>query len=474
MLIRISLCVLLAGPVVAAAQQTSLPAISKALQSANGTQITIDGAGFGMGLPKVNLAGVNLTVLAASNTAITAAVPIGLAPGSYRITVTNSRTNLFGVFTATVNIAANSVGPAGMQGAPGVAGAAGAAGAAGNRGAAGRAGPVGLNGPAGAPGAVGPSGPNGSAGSVGVAGPSGPTGPAGAVGATGPSGPNGPAGSVGAAGPAGPNGPAGSTGAAGPAGPNGTAGSAGAAGPAGAKGATGPAGPNGPAGVPGPTGTAGPQGVAGPVGPTGSIGPTGGVGPQGPVGQTGATGSTGMSGMLGAAGAQGPTGPQGVTGPTGAQGKAGAGYQIFSANFSFPASSPSDVGAAALGVTQAAPLDNQDGLSGFGVTSPVRPLYFRNNCFVSNLQVTVFGAQGTSAATIGTVSSTATSADAGDTYAQFADVCTVHANNGSPVSCTTGGPVPGSPDAVYVSLVALLDTPSDYANARAMVSFTCN
>lgn len=209
MFTRLTLCLLLAVPVVASAQESALPVISEVLDNPAGTQITINGTGFGTGTPVVNLAGTKLTVVKTSNTAIVAALPAGTAAGSYFLTVTNSATHLFGLFSAAIPPAIGPIGaagPAGPQGAQGPAGAPGATGATGPAGAAGPTGPIGLQGATGAAGPAGQTGPTGPAGATGLNGATGAQGPQGPAGATGA------AGTAGIAGTTGPQGPSGSTG----------------------------------------------------------------------------------------------------------------------------------------------------------------------------------------------------------------------------------------------------------------------
>lgn len=157
---------LLAFTALARAQETLFPIIQSVTENALGTQITINGKGFGTKLPRVALTGSPLTVNSASDTSVTANLPSGIVPGAYLLTVQNATTGLLGIFDATIG----QVGPAGPQGPVGPMGPPGS---------------QGPPGPAGAPGAQGQQGP---AGATGPAGPTGPTGPAGPTGAPGPSG----------------------------------------------------------------------------------------------------------------------------------------------------------------------------------------------------------------------------------------------------------------------------------------------
>jgi hypothetical protein len=292
MLARLCLAIFMAAPSILLAQETLLPVVANVTENAAGTQIIINGAGFGKTTPAVSLSGVNLTVVNSTDTVVTANLPGSIAAGTYLLDVQNTRTRLLGFFTVAIGQsgAPGPQGPAGPQGLPGPMGPAGPAGANGAAGAAGSAGPIGATGPAGPAGSAGPTGPAGQIGPAGLAGATGLTGPAG------PAGPAGPTGAIGLTGPAGATGLTGAAGAVGPAGPVGATGLTGSAGPVGA---TGPAGPAGPSGATGLTGPAGATGATGPIGPTGAAGP---AGPSGPTGETGPAGPAGPAGSLGLSG----------------------------------------------------------------------------------------------------------------------------------------------------------------------------
>ena len=248
---RICFGLMLVAPVFAVAQEKLIPIITNVQETAGGTQLTINGTGFGTVRPQVTLSGEQLTVLNSTDTKVTVTLPAGIIPGSYLVTLVNERTRLPAVFSALVG---SVQGPAGPPGVPGPAGAAGAQG------------PIGLTGPAGPKGAAGVQGPQGSQGSPGPQGPIGPAGPTGATGKTGATGAQGPIGLTGAIGP---------KGAAGPQGLQGLPGAIGPVGPTGAPGAQGPAGPTGAPGPIGETGAQGPQGIPGQTGPAGIPGPAG-------------------------------------------------------------------------------------------------------------------------------------------------------------------------------------------------------
>ena len=113
-----------------------------------GTNISPSGS-----LPGVNLNNVALLVVVYNNTQVTANLSGVLAPGSYRLTVTNSA-GLTGILDMTLG-ADGPVGPTCSIGPPGPAGPAGAQGPQG---------PPGPQGPAGSPGQAGPAGPQGPSG----------------------------------------------------------------------------------------------------------------------------------------------------------------------------------------------------------------------------------------------------------------------------------------------------------------------
>jgi type VI secretion system Hcp family effector len=132
--------------------------ISGAFADAEAELMTIRGANFGEHRPRVTLGGQALTVLSSGPFEILAALPPGLEPGSYRLTVSRGRgEGRSDTFAVTIG----AVGPAGPPG------------------------PEGPEGPPGLPGPQGPPGPQGLPGSQGPAGPPGPQGPQGPPGAGG-------------------------------------------------------------------------------------------------------------------------------------------------------------------------------------------------------------------------------------------------------------------------------------------------
>ncbi len=128
--------------------------ISSAFADANTELLTIRGSGFGDRAPRVTLAGEPLPVLSSGPFEVLASLPLGLEPGSYRLTVSRGRgEGKSDTFDVTL-------------------GAAGAAGPGRPAGTEGPEGPAGLPGPQGLPGQPGQPGPPGPAGAPGPHGPS--------------------------------------------------------------------------------------------------------------------------------------------------------------------------------------------------------------------------------------------------------------------------------------------------------------
>jgi hypothetical protein len=172
------------------------------------TTLVVLGGGF-TAYSKVYLAGLQLTgvTVDALGNKLTAALPVGVAPGSYMVHVSNTADGRRGVqFIVTIGATAGSPGAVGLPGEPGPQGEQGEIGPQGPPGA------DGSPGAAGATGAPGPAGADGAAGAAGTAGAPGEVGATGAAGAPGERGAPGRAGDPGGIGPAGPAGPAGSSG----------------------------------------------------------------------------------------------------------------------------------------------------------------------------------------------------------------------------------------------------------------------
>jgi hypothetical protein len=247
-------------------------------------------------------------------------------------------------------------------------------------------------------------------------------------------------------------------------GPQGPVGPQGPAGTAGAKGATGATGPTGPAGLPGPSGATGLAGPAGPAGPSGATGLAGPAGPAGPSGATGLAGPAGPTGPTGAVGPTGATGPAGATGPTGAVGPTGAtgpaGGQVWSGNSLLP--SGFDTYAAF------APLSGVGGTYGTSGEGLKNILLVPQDCTATNYTVTIYGAQGTSTIDSGIAYSPTFYAGWYDTL-----VCTVTANNGNPVSCTSPGPVSLTKGLQITNTILGATNPPDFDNVQVLTSFVC-
>jgi type VI secretion system Hcp family effector len=227
------------------------PVIISASADVEAEHLTIRGLYFGRSAPHVRLAGEELTVLSSSPFEILAALPAGIEPGSYLLTVSQRfRPNRSVTFDVTVGAVGpqGPGGPQGPEGPPGLPGPQGLQGLPGPEGARGPVGPKGLSW-RGAWGeaiqykvdeavshegsawiakkeSVGVTPADGDVWSLlaarglqGVDGPQGPIGPVGPQGVVGPPGTIGPQGLQGAVGPAGAQGPAG------PQGPPGAGGS---------------------------------------------------------------------------------------------------------------------------------------------------------------------------------------------------------------------------------------------------------
>jgi hypothetical protein len=235
-------------------------------------------------------------------------------------------------------------------------------------------------------------------------------------------------------------------------------------GPIGPQGPVGPQGPMGPQGPLGLTGPQGPQGAVGPQGPIGLTGATGPAGPQGAKGDTGATGPQGATGATGAPGPAGPTGPTGAPGPAGADGRNGApGGLVFAANMGMPSGGISQLAAVPTG---AGSFSEYAG----AITTAETVLPVAEACNAGNFTVTAIGATGTSTVTAylaGTTDPTGNSNEGGIIG------CTLTANNGARVSCTSSS-VASLSVGMYVNFALInFSTASDWANARVYLSFVC-
>ncbi len=163
----------LGGPV--AADSSKAPVITSVRATPTGL-LQVFGSNFSGGAPTVRLGtlAAPLAVTTATATQIDVAMPGGIAPGGYLLSLSIAKKNgkegngedvLSDEFWVTIG-AAGPTGPQGPAGAPGPMGATGLPGPVGPAGPAGAAGP---QGPQGKDGATGPSGPQGPAGPPGVA-----------------------------------------------------------------------------------------------------------------------------------------------------------------------------------------------------------------------------------------------------------------------------------------------------------------
>lgn len=171
-----------AAPLALAAQPSqpggNAPAVTITSAEASFLAGTLDivGQNFDRGAVTVTLGSTPLTVSASSATAIQAVLPLGVSPGTYRLTVQAGQSS------TTLDVTIGTTGPQGPQGTVGPIGPPGPQG---------ETGPMGPQGPQGLPGEAGAQGPAGPQGTTGA---TGPAGPAGAQGPIGPQGPQGPAG----------------------------------------------------------------------------------------------------------------------------------------------------------------------------------------------------------------------------------------------------------------------------------------
>jgi hypothetical protein len=189
----VAMFVLTASPLFA---QGKAPAsqviISAAAADPTQTTLFLAGENFEPGAA-VYLAGIPLgnVVVGSGGQTLTASLPAGVLPGSYRVFVIQGNGK---PQNATFDVTLGATGPEGVAGPPGPPGPQGDPGPQGETGA------TGPQGPRGEVGATGARGPQGETGATGDPGPMGPQGPAGATGATGEQGPQGVAGIVSIAG----------------------------------------------------------------------------------------------------------------------------------------------------------------------------------------------------------------------------------------------------------------------------------
>ncbi|MGH9604582.1 MAG: hypothetical protein ACRD3N_02665 [Terracidiphilus sp.] len=180
----------------------------------------------------------------------------------------------------------------------------------------------------------------------------------------------------------------------------------------------------------------------------------------GPAGPTGATGSQGLMGSAGNTGATGQAGPAGA-----------AGGQVWSANMALP-STVMDAG-----IGPASGLSTAVGYSGASSPESVGEsvvLQVPQTCTASHFNVTVYGARNGSQATVTIM--TPAAFDDFVTLSYTALSCTVAANYGEPVSCSTSATQPfiaGTYLGDLILEVGNFTNPSDFDSARILASFVC-
>jgi hypothetical protein len=125
-------------------------------------------------------------------------------------------------------------------------------------------------------------------------------------------------------------------------------------------------------------------------------------------------------------------------------------------------------------------LGAMSGVSNAGVLSPSNMqavvLTPPQDCVGSNFQVTVLGATGTSTAFVYVGASTEAWLSGGILGTSPLQ-CTVTANNGNPVTCSSSATFGFGPSSYpYLSLALSTEnsaTPADFDNARVLASFVC-
>jgi hypothetical protein len=96
-----------------------------------------------------------------------------------------------------------------------------------------------------------------------------------------------------------------------------------------------------------------------------------------------------------------------------------------------------------------------------------------NTCTVSNLNVTVLGAMNTSTASVAVGTSSLAELQAGEVGVSVVD-CSVTANQGNPVTCTSTASFSDSPGDFLSIFAYNFSNSADFANAHVLASFTCD
>lgn len=184
------------------------------------------------------------------------------------------------------------------------------------------------------------------------------------------------------------------------------------------------------------------------------------IGQQGPQGAPGATGPAGPMGPMGLPGAAGPVGPQG---PAGAMGPAGG--QVWSSNMLLPAQvTTSDSQHGILGLASGASNASQD------IAAQALPV--PQNCTASGFKATELGATGSSTVVV-TVAVATASTLAGNLAYSTALNCQLTAANGAPATCTSTGTQSFNTTQFFEVAAYNFTNPSDFNNARILISYVC-
>jgi hypothetical protein len=173
------------------------------------------------------------------------------------------------------------------------------------------------------------------------------------------------------------------------------------------------------------------------------------------IGTTGPTGPQGPPGEQGPAGSQGPQGNPGSTGATGP-----AGGQVWSGNSLLPAGFDTYASFGTLSGIGGTYVTNGEGLQTI--------LQVPEACTAGNYTVTIFGAKGTSTIESGI----AASGTFNDGWYDLL-VCTVTANNGATVGCTSAATASLAKGLQITNTILNASNPSDFDNVHILTSFVC-
>ena len=179
-------------------------------------------------------------------------------------------------------------------------------------------------------------------------------------------------------------------------------------------------------------------------------------GPQGPIGPSGPQGPVGATGPAGPAG---PTGPIGPVGPAGAAGTA----QVWSGTTTLGSPQLSENMFSPIGLSTPRPFNGASDLQ-------MQAIHVPAGCTAGNFTANVYGAQGTSYVVVQIYHTT----DPG-VYTIYATGmgCSVYANNGASVSCTSGSTYNAPAGDNFVAFASGFSNAPDFAGASVQTSFTC-